>query len=139
MEGKGGKYVENYQRDLKFKNYSELTIKNYSCQIWMFLNYFKVAQPKDINQNQIKDYLITIVNINSRKHSHSAIKLFYKLTIKQTRKFDFIEYSRHSQPEPILFSMEEVSRMFDACENKIVYLYRVFTMKNIKSPIICKA
>lgn len=118
MKNRHGTYVENYQRDLRVKNYSELTIKNYSCQIWMFLNYFNASQPKDINQNQIKDYLTSKVNINSRKHTHSALKLFYRLTIGQHRKFAYIEYARKPQTEPILLSQEEIQRMFDVCENK---------------------
>lgn len=117
MENKNGKYIENYQRDLRFKNYSEATVKNYSCQIWMFLNHFNAAQPKDINQNQIKDYLLTKININSRKHAHSAIKLFYRFTIGQTRKFDHIEYSRQPHTEPVLLSMDEVRQMFECTTN----------------------
>lgn len=109
--------AENFERDLKFKNYAELSIKNYSCQIKMFLAAFEKSEPKRINQDEIKDYLITKVNINSRKHAHSAVKLFYKLTVKQPRKFDYIEYSRHTPTEPILFSMDEVSRMFQCTTN----------------------
>jgi len=109
--------AENYERDLRFKNYSVLTVNNYSCQIKMFLAHFDKSEPRRINQDEIKDYLLTKININSRKHAHSAIKLFYKLTIKQPRKFDYVEYSRQSHTEPILFSMEEVSRMFQCTTN----------------------
>ena len=32
------KYVEMYRNDLRLKNYSDNTIKNYSCQVEVFLN-----------------------------------------------------------------------------------------------------
>ena len=111
------KFAEMYERDLRFKNYAELTIGNYVSQIKMFLAHFDKSEPKKINQDNIKDYLLTKININSRKHAHSAIKLFYLHTMKQKRKFDWIEYSRSSHTEPILLSLDEISRMFKSTDN----------------------
>lgn len=114
------KFAQSFERDLKLKNYADLTIGNYSCQIKMFLAYFEKlkSEPKQINQDEIKDYLLTKININSRKHAHSALKLFYKHTVRQKRKLDGIEYARHTPQEPILLSIDEIRRMFQCTANK---------------------
>lgn len=41
-------YTENYERDLHHKRYSGATIKNYVCQVKMFLNHFKDKEPASI-------------------------------------------------------------------------------------------
>lgn len=115
------KFAEMFERDLLLKNYAELTINNYSCQIKMFLAYFDKSEPRRINTDDIKDYLLTKININSRKHAHSAIKLFYKFTMRQPRKLNGIEYARHNYTEPVLLSIEEVKRMF-ACTSNVKHL-----------------
>ena len=87
------KYVSLFRRDLEFKNYSENTIKNYTKQLELFLKVFDgvFTEPSKINSEQIKNWLLTTKSINSRKHRMSAVKLFYKHTIKQTKKFRGIE------------------------------------------------
>lgn len=35
-----GKYVQMYSEDLRLKNYGDLTIKNYTSQVKLFLEYF---------------------------------------------------------------------------------------------------
>lgn len=84
-----GKYVKTYSEDLKYKNYSENTIHNYTNQVKLFLQYFNnvATKPSEINEKQIKEWLMLSETINSRKHKLSALKLFYKLTGKQPLKF----------------------------------------------------
>lgn len=114
-----GKYVELYSEDLRFKNYAKNTIDNYSFQVDLFLRYFsnKVTKPSEINENQIKEWLMIAKTINSRKHKISALKLFYKHTIKQPLKFKNIEYPRSEQHLPLPLSDREVRLMFDGCDN----------------------
>lgn len=35
------KFINLFERDLVFKGYSQNTVKNYVCQIDLFLRYFK--------------------------------------------------------------------------------------------------
>ena len=90
------KYLEVYRKDLKLKNYADNTIKNYSYQVEMFLksqeNSF--TEPSKINEKAIKDWLLQFKTRNAMCHAISAIKLFYKMTIKQPMKFKYIEYPR---------------------------------------------
>ena len=114
-----GKYLELYSEDLKLKNYSDSTIENYVCQVGSFLRRFDslVTKPSEINEQQIKSWLLEAKSINGRKHRISAVKLFYQLTGKQPLKFKHIEYPRSEKKLPIVLSQSEVQRMFDVCEN----------------------
>ena len=50
-----GKYVDLYSKDLQLKAYSESTIKNYCCQIELFLKYFDgvANKPSEINERNL--------------------------------------------------------------------------------------
>ncbi len=114
-----GKYIELYSEDLRLKNYSQNTIKNYVSQVRFFLEYFNntATKPSEISETKIKEWLLQTNSINGRKHRISAVKLFYKLTGKQPLKFKHIEYPRSEKKLPIVLSQEEVQKMFDVCEN----------------------
>lgn len=87
-----GKYIKMYSEDLKLKNYGVLTIKNYTSQVRLFLEYFdkSVTKPSEINEKQIKAWLMLAQSLNGRKQRISAVKLFYSLTGKQPLKFRHI-------------------------------------------------
>lgn len=114
-----GKYIQRYSEDLRLKNYSDNTIKNYCSQVELFLKHFEpvATKPSEISERQIKGWLLQANTINSRKHRISAVKLFYALTGKQPLKFKYIEYPRADKKLPIVLSQEEVQRMFDGCDN----------------------
>lgn len=97
-----GKYVQMYSEDLKLKNYGVLTIKNYTSQVRLFLEYFdkSVTKPSEINEKQIKAWLMLAQSLNGRKQRISAVKLFYSLTGKQPLKFRHIEYPRAEKHLP---------------------------------------
>lgn len=83
------KYVEMYRNDLRLKNYSDNTIKNYSCQVEVFLKRFdtQFTEPSKINEQSIKNWLLQFKTRNAMCHAISALKLFYTKTIKQPLKF----------------------------------------------------
>lgn len=114
-----GKYLHLYSEDLKVKNYCENTIENYKSQVKRFLEHFNnvATKPSEINERQIKAWLLEAKTINSRKHRLSALKLFYSLTGKQPLKFKNIEYPRAEKKLPIVLSQQEIQRMFNVCEN----------------------
>lgn len=97
-----GKYVKMYSEDLKFKKYSENTIKNYASQVDLFLKHFNnsVTKPSEISEKSIKQYLMLAQTTNSMKHRISAIKLFYELTGKQPLKFKYIKYPKSEKHLP---------------------------------------
>jgi site-specific recombinase XerD len=100
--------MELYSQDLALKNYAPSTIENYVCQVRCFLEHFsKVAsKPSEINERQIKEWLLEAKSINGRKHRISAVKLFYQLTGKQPLKFKHIEYPRAERKLPRVIDKE---------------------------------
>lgn len=54
---------------MKSKNWSVKTIKNYASQVRFFLHHFNERdRARNITANEIEEWLLTKVNINSRKH-----------------------------------------------------------------------
>lgn len=113
------KYVEMYRKDLKLKNYSDNTIKNYVVQVDMFLRHQEkyFTEPSKINESSIKNWLLQFKTRNSMCHSISALKLFYKLTIKQPLKFRYIEYPKSEKKLPQIIESEFLKDRIFKIEN----------------------
>jgi site-specific recombinase XerD len=114
-----GKYIETFSRDMKLRNFSELTIKNYCSQVKVFLEHFSnvATKPSEISEEKIKNWLLTAKCINSQKHMICAIKSFYLLTGKQPMKFKNIYFPKSNSQLPEVLSQEEVQAMFSVCQN----------------------
>lgn len=102
------KYINLYRKELELKNYSENTIKNYTSQVDLFLRSQSNAftEPSKVNETAIKTYLLQFKTRNSMCHSLSALKLFYKMVIKQPMKFRYIEYPRSERKLPQIIDKE---------------------------------
>jgi len=114
-----GKYIQMYSRDLRLKNYSENTIKNYCSQVELFLKHFEPVanKPSEISEKKIKAWLLATKSINSRKHRLSALKLFYSLTGKQPLKFRHIEYPRSEKRLPQVIDGDFIRARLDKIVN----------------------
>lgn len=115
-----GKYVELYSKDLMIKNYSQSTIENYCSQLKLFLSNFSnvATKPSEISERQIKEWLLEAKSINGRKHRISALKLFYKSTIKQPLKFKYISYPRSEKKLPQIIDKSHLLNCISRIENK---------------------
>ncbi len=114
------KYVEMYRNDLRLKNYSDNTIKNYSCQVEIFLKHFdtQFTEPSKINEQSIKNWLLQFKTRNAMCHAISALKLFYTKTIKQPLKFKYIEYPRSEKKLPQIIEKEYLLEQIAKIQNK---------------------
>lgn len=101
-------YIQKYERDLNQIRFSISTIKNYSSNVKLFLDYFcQKDSPKHISSAEIKDYLIKVTeNSNYQNAVHSSIKKFYDITIQQRNKFNFIPYAKKEFKIPLVINME---------------------------------
>ena len=112
------KYIELFRKDLLLKNYSENTIKNYSSQIELFLkNHLQFTEPARINETAIKEWLLRFKTRNGMCHALSAIKLFYKITIKQPMKLKYIEYPHKETRLPRVINKEDLVSKINSIEN----------------------
>jgi len=114
-----GKYIEQYTEDLRLKNYAVNTIENYASQVKMFLTDFEgtATKPSEINQQQIKEWMLEAKTINSRKQRLSALKLFYKYTVKQPRKFKGIEYPKAEKSLPRVIDKDLIVEKINKIRN----------------------
>lgn len=113
------KYIELFRKDLEFKRYRLSSIDNYVSCITKFLYYFdgKKTEPKKINEQEIKQYLSSFEEHNTQRSNHSAIKCFFRYTLKQPNKFRYIEYCKRNRRLPIVLSVEEMGRIIHCASN----------------------
>ena len=115
--------IGNYQRQLsdymKYKRYSDCSIKNYVSCIGKFLQHFEneATKPSEISAEKIKLFLAAMERSNTHKAYLSAIKLFYDKIGKQPNKLDRVEYPKQAKHLPVVLSQDEIQRMFTACVN----------------------
>jgi len=110
-------HMNNFKQEMKRRNFSQNSIDNYVSCIGVFFSQSKKDHPKNINEQDIKDFLAQPKMINTQRNYHSAIKKFYDICLGQKEKFKYIPYARKEQKLPIVFSVDEIQKMFSVCEN----------------------
>lgn len=112
------KWHSKYSIDIQLVYNSEATKTNYKSQVWSFLNHFKKElEPKAIDNEKIKLWLLEAKTINTRKHRLCALNSFYKITVGMPAKIQKIPYPKSEKKLPVVLSRDEVQKMFDVCEN----------------------
>lgn len=110
-------HVDNFIQEMYRRNYSKNTVENYSNCIKHFFSQSKKDHPKNINEQDIKDFLGQINEVNTQRNYHSAIKKFYDVCLNQKNKFRYIPYAKKNNKLPIVLSVDEIQKMFAVCEN----------------------
>ena len=110
-------HQQNFIQEMKRRNFAKNTIDNYASCIAHFFLQSKKDHPKNINEQDNKDFLGTLKQTNTQRNYHSAIKKFYDVCLGQKEKFKYIPYARKDGKLPIVLSVEEVQKMFSVCEN----------------------
>lgn len=108
-----------YSDDLRWKNYSDNTIRNYVGQVDLFLRHFEgvASKPSEISEKRIKEWLLEGKSVNTRKHRLSALKLFYALTIRQPMKLKKVEYPRTEKKLPRVIEKQYVKDSLARIDN----------------------
>lgn len=109
---------EAFNTKMLSKNWSDKTIKNYASQVHLFLKEFEGRpRAKEINANEIEGYLLSKININSRKHARCAINAFYSLVVNQSEKLKFIPWPKKEHKLIEFLDSTEVAAMLAKCKN----------------------
>lgn len=106
-----------FKQEMRRRKFGEQTVKNYSSYIRKFFDQSTKDHPKNINEQDIKTFLASFIEPNTQRAYHSAIKKFYEICLHQKEKFKYIPYCRKSKKLPVVLSVEEVQRLFNACTN----------------------
>ena len=115
---RSSEHKQTFIQEMKRRGYRENSINNYSSCIDVFLSSVSKDHPKNVNEQDIKDFLGSCIKANTQRNYHSAIKLYYDICLNQRNKFKNIPYTKVDKNIPIILSVEEIQKMFDVCENK---------------------
>lgn len=105
---------------LERKSYS--TIKSYKGSLRRFLEHYHDTAPADINESQIKNYLLYLtkekgVTVSTQNKVISAIKTFFEKVLKQEKKTYYIPRPKKDKTLPSIFSEKEVTNLINAVDN----------------------
>jgi len=114
-----GNYTSKLSEWMIYKKYSNESVKNYVSCLGKFLKHFdnQATKPSEISAEKIQAFLSTFKEPNTHKAYLCAIKLFYDKIGHQPNKLDRVEYPKQSKKLPIVLSVAEIQKMFDACQN----------------------
>lgn len=111
-------HTSKFIQEMKRRNYSENTIYNYTKSLEVFFSKSTKDHPKNINEDDIRQFLNQFDEPNTQRSYHGAIKKFYEICLNQKNKFKYIPYARKNKKLPIVLSIQEIQSMFNVCENK---------------------
>lgn len=129
LGGRGRSFSENllknirkFKEYLKYKRYSENTIRVYLSMIDIFFNYHSGRLPDSINQDDIlnfnRDYILkNHFSFNYQNQMISALKLFFQETENIQLNLSSFERPRRSKPLPVVLSKMEVQRLLQSVDN----------------------
>jgi len=106
-----------YQETMRKENYSSPTIKTYSQHFKRFLNYFPDKTLEEINEDDIRDYIIHLVkdkhySQTSQNGAINAIKLYYSHVLHRELEDYYIPRPRKARTIPKILNEKEVIRIF---------------------------
>ncbi len=124
-------FPAEYIETLKLKNYSESTIQTYRLHFQRFLKYYKNTKLENIIHEQIRQYLLYLVN--EKKYSTSAqnqainsIKFYYEKVLGKPVEKYYVPRPRKEKKLPEVLSEEEVTKILKQIKNLkhkcIIYL-----------------
>jgi integrase/recombinase XerD len=110
-----------YIQLLESKRYSIHTARTYTGLFSDFMRHFKGKPLKEINENDIKHYMLGIVR-SGKSLSHqnqviNAIKFYYEQVLDMPQRIYEIERPRKEQRLPTVLSEEEILRIISSTTN----------------------
>lgn len=112
--------LENMIKELKLRNYSEATIKNYTLAVRHFLA-FVMEQPKDEIVNYIKNYSLMLkFKRRSPKGINlelAAIRFFCSIVLKISVPTNIVPRQKEPKALPEIYDKEEIIAILKATSN----------------------
>lgn len=121
------KWIGKYSIDCKSKYNSISTQNNYiSCVNNFLIKFSNYREPKEVPTQEIKEYLLSLKTVNTRKHNLCAIKSFYKLSVSMPSKIDRIPYPKSEKKLPRVidkdFLLDRISKIENLKHKAIISL-----------------
>lgn len=113
-------FLNKVEVELKYRNYSQKTLKTYLLCLKSFFLFLKSDFEK-FNEFKIKEYLVGIKDKGSAGQTINvhlnAIKFFYENIIKVPFKIE-LRFSKKSQRLPVVLSREEIEQIINSIDNE---------------------
>lgn len=115
------KCPEEFLIKLELKHYAFNTCKSYISLFETFINDHKNKELTEINENDIRIYLQSLVQAN-KSESYlnlmiNSIKFYYETVLEMPNRFYKIERPRKREKLPKVISLEEVKKMIETTTN----------------------
>ncbi|MBT3721358.1 MAG: site-specific integrase [Candidatus Cloacimonetes bacterium] len=117
------KAMKDFCDQLIIKRYSQNTIVIYKDHIAKFFNYYSKINPQDLTDEQVKDYMLFLLNEKKISYSYqkqviSAIKFYFEKILRRETKKYYFEIPRHrKQTLPIVLTKKELIAFFNELKN----------------------
>ncbi|MBN1523538.1 MAG: tyrosine-type recombinase/integrase [Spirochaetales bacterium] len=124
-------FPTEFMDTLNLKRYSRNTIRTYKKQFISFLRYYSGTAPNDICEEQIRQYLLYLVNEKKVSQSYqnlaiNAIKFYYEQVLGRPTKTYYLQRPKRENKLPSVLSEEDVTRLLKTINNLkhrcIIYL-----------------
>lgn len=115
-------WEKRFIKELRLRNYSSRTIKSYSNYVKNFAAYFQPLSPPEITGEQIRKYVIHLVEDKNWQASSlnqliNALRFLYVELFKQPLVIDAIPRPKKEHKLLDILSSEEVLSIFQAVDN----------------------
>lgn len=117
------KALKDFSDQLVLKRYSENTIVIYKDHIIKFFNYYSAINPKDLADENVKEYMLFLLKKKKISYSYqkqviSAIKFYFEKILRRETKKYYFEMPRNKERKlPIILSKEEVREIINCTNN----------------------
>lgn len=117
------KALKDFSDQLILKRYSENTIVIYKDHIIKFFNFYSEINPKDLADENVKEYMLFLLNkrkisFSYQKQVISAIKFYFeKILRRETKKYYFEIPHQKKQTLPIVLTKKELLSFFKELNN----------------------
>lgn len=115
-------WLEDYERQITIRAYSEATRRNYRHNILAFYHYFKGRDAKDLDRVDVEKYLEYLCV--QKRYSPSAlnvtvnaIKFLYERVWRFPREFYELPRAKKPQQLPAFFHPQEIEELFKSIVN----------------------
>jgi site-specific recombinase XerD len=113
---------DEFIKTLTLKNYSPNTIRTYKSMLQEFLEYYKKLDPAKITEEQIRDYLLFLlderkISISYQNQSINAIKFYYEQILGRPVRTYYIQRPKKEKILPNVLSEQEVLQILNNTDN----------------------
>lgn len=108
--------LNQFKKELSLRNYAMSSINTYCGYLAEFFKAMN-GKEKPLPMQDIKDFLLSIQNMNSRCMYVNSIRNFYNYVLKNPLSLDDIPYPRKTNYLPQILSIQEVDRLIKGINN----------------------